>query len=107
MVHLNVKYNHKYKCYTILKQEYPFVKSCIKQFKCYNMHQLQAMFICYPTIYDMTMLALVSYMKILIEWMYPVYPDSILDVETFSFHNVYRTVIEVHRVTLSSVMLRF
>jgi hypothetical protein len=31
------------------------------------LHQLQAMFICYPTIYDMTMLALVSYMKILIE----------------------------------------
>jgi hypothetical protein len=26
------------------------------------------MFICYPTIYDMTMLALVSYMKILIEF---------------------------------------
>jgi hypothetical protein len=26
------------------------------------MHQLQAMSICYPTIYDMTMLALVSYM---------------------------------------------
>jgi hypothetical protein len=36
------------------------------------LHQLQAMFICYPTIYDMTMLALVSYMKILIEWKYPV-----------------------------------
>jgi hypothetical protein len=46
----------------------------LKQF----VHQLQAMFICYPTIYDMTMLALVSYMKILIEWKYPVYPDSIL-----------------------------
>ena len=45
------------------------------------LHQLQAMFICYPTIYDMTMLALASYMKILIEWkyMYIVYPDSILN----------------------------
>jgi hypothetical protein len=36
------------------------------------------MFICYPMIYDMTMLALVSYRNILIEWKYPVYPDSIL-----------------------------
>jgi hypothetical protein len=36
------------------------------------------MSICYPTIYDMTMLALVSYMSLLIEWEYPVYPDSIL-----------------------------
>jgi hypothetical protein len=43
------------------------------------LHQLQAMFICYPTVYDM--LALVSYMKILIEWKYPVYPDSILNAE--------------------------
>jgi hypothetical protein len=42
-------------------------------------HQPQAMFICYPTIYDMTMLAFVSYMNILIEWKYPVYPDSILN----------------------------
>jgi hypothetical protein len=31
--------------------------------------------ICYTTIYDMTMLALVSYMT---EWKYLVYPDSIL-----------------------------
>jgi hypothetical protein len=38
------------------------------------------MFICYPMIYDMTMLSLVSYMKILIEWKYPVYPDSILNL---------------------------
>jgi hypothetical protein len=44
-------------------------------------YQLQAMFICYPTIYHMTMLALVSYMKIMIEWKYPVYPDSILYME--------------------------
>jgi hypothetical protein len=44
--------------------------------------QLQAMCICYPMsmIYDMTMIALVSYINILIEWMYPVYPDSILKV---------------------------
>jgi hypothetical protein len=41
------------------------------------LHHLQAMSICYPTIYDMTMLALVSYMLLLIEWKYPVYPDSI------------------------------
>jgi hypothetical protein len=27
------------------------------------------------------MLSLVSYIKILIEWKYPVYPDSILKVE--------------------------
>jgi hypothetical protein len=33
----------------------------------------QAMFICYPMIYDMTMLALASYMNILTEWKYPVY----------------------------------
>jgi hypothetical protein len=39
------------------------------------------MFICYPTIYDMSMLALVSYTQILIEWQYPVYPDSILKVQ--------------------------
>jgi hypothetical protein len=37
------------------------------------------MCICYPTIYAMTMLALISYMKILIEWKYPVDPDSILN----------------------------
>jgi hypothetical protein len=48
----------------------------VKQF----LHQLQAMFICYPTIYDMAMFSLVSYMKILIEWKYPVYPDSILNI---------------------------
>jgi hypothetical protein len=42
------------------------------------LHQLQDMFICYPMIYDMTMLALVSYMNMLIEWKHPVYPDSIL-----------------------------
>jgi hypothetical protein len=47
----------------------------LKQF----LHQPQAMFICYPTIYDMTMLACISYMKRLIEWKYPVYPDSILN----------------------------
>jgi hypothetical protein len=41
------------------------------------------MFICYPMIYDMTMLALVSYMKILIEWKYPVYPDSILNLTSW------------------------
>jgi hypothetical protein len=40
--------------------------------------KLHALFICYTTIYYMTMLALVSYMKILIEWKHPVYPDSIL-----------------------------
>jgi hypothetical protein len=40
-------------------------------------HQLQATCICYPTIYDMTMLALAAYMKILIEWKHPVYPDRI------------------------------
>jgi hypothetical protein len=45
----------------------------LKQF----VHQLQAMCIRYQTIYDMTMLVLVSYMKILIECKYPVYPDSI------------------------------
>jgi hypothetical protein len=33
---------------------------------------------CYPKIYDMTMLALASYMNILIEWKHPVYPDIIL-----------------------------
>jgi hypothetical protein len=43
-----------------------------------NLHQLQAMIICYPTIYDMILLALVSYIKILIEWKYPVFPDRIL-----------------------------
>jgi hypothetical protein len=37
------------------------------------------MFICYPTINDMTILALISYMKIVIECKYPVYPDSILN----------------------------
>jgi hypothetical protein len=37
------------------------------------------MSICYPTIYDITMLALVSYMTILIEWKHPVYPDGILN----------------------------
>jgi hypothetical protein len=31
------------------------------------------------TLYEMTMLALVSCMKILIEWKYTVYPDSILN----------------------------
>jgi hypothetical protein len=38
------------------------------------------MFICYLTIYDMTILGLVSYMKILIKWNYPVYPDSVLNM---------------------------
>jgi hypothetical protein len=42
------------------------------------------MFICYPTIYDMPMLALASYMKILIEWKHFVYPDSILKAITYS-----------------------
>jgi hypothetical protein len=45
------------------------------------LHQLQAMFICYQTIYDKTILALVSYMNILIEWKYPVYPDNILKAD--------------------------
>jgi hypothetical protein len=40
------------------------------------LHQPQAMFISYLTISDMTMLALVTYMKIMIEWKYPVYPYS-------------------------------
>jgi hypothetical protein len=48
----------------------------LKQF----LHQPQAMFICYPTIYDMNILAFVLYMKILIEWEYPVYPDSIINL---------------------------
>jgi hypothetical protein len=60
---LNINYN------------FNFNFKSLKQF----FHQLQAMFICYTPIYDMTMLALVSYMKILIEWKYPVYPDSILN----------------------------
>jgi hypothetical protein len=42
------------------------------------------MFICYPTIYDMTMLEFVSYMKILFEWKHPVYPDSILKTRIIS-----------------------
>jgi hypothetical protein len=41
---------------------------------------IQAMFICYPTIYDITMLAPVSYVKILIELKHTVYPDSILNI---------------------------
>jgi hypothetical protein len=48
------------------------------------LYQLQAMYICYPTIYDMAMLALVSYMNILIEWKYSVYPDSILNQGAFT-----------------------
>jgi hypothetical protein len=55
MVQYILKYNNTYKCYNISKQ---------------FLHQLQAMFICYPTIYDMTMLALVSCVNILIEWKY-------------------------------------
>jgi hypothetical protein len=44
------------------------------------------MFIFYPTIYAMTMLTLVSYIKLVIEWKYPVYPDSTLNFPTYSFH---------------------
>jgi hypothetical protein len=44
-----------------------------------SMHQLQSMCIGYPTIYDMSMLALVSCLNIFIAWKYPVYPDSILN----------------------------
>jgi hypothetical protein len=36
------------------------------------------MFIFYPTLYDMTMLALASYIQIRLERRYPVYPDNIL-----------------------------
>jgi hypothetical protein len=85
MVQFILKYNSTYKCYTILKRGYSlflifnsnlyFNFKIVKQF----LQQLQAMFICYPTIYDMTMLAIVSYMKTLIEWKHPVYPDSILN----------------------------
>jgi hypothetical protein len=60
LFHFNLNLNLKFKI--------------LKQF----LHQPQAMCICYPTIYDMTMLEFVSYIKILIEWKYPVYPDSIL-----------------------------
>jgi hypothetical protein len=43
------------------------------------LHQLQAMFIGYPMIFDMTILALVSYVEIMIDRLYRVYPDSIIN----------------------------
>jgi hypothetical protein len=43
------------------------------------MHQLRAMLIGNPMLYDMTMLALVSNVKILINWQCPFYSDSILN----------------------------
>jgi hypothetical protein len=63
-----------------LKQVYPTFHNLNFNFKVAKtiFHQRQAMFICYPTIYYLTNLALVSYMKLLIEWKYPVYHDSIL-----------------------------
>jgi hypothetical protein len=70
-------YYFKAKIPTFLSVNYNFslnfeiLKQCL--------HQPQAMFICYPTIYDMTMLEFVSYVKILIEWKHRVYPDSILN----------------------------
>jgi hypothetical protein len=72
------------------------------------------MFICYPTIYDMTMLALVSYMNILIEWKYPVYPDSILKcnkvlkgnsiVNGQHFYHLYSSSNQIHKIALQSQM---
>jgi hypothetical protein len=59
------------------------------------------MCICYPTIYDMTMLALASQLKILVEWKYPVYPDSILKKLTYIFPN-YISVIPIVLVVKKS-----
>jgi hypothetical protein len=82
MVQYILKYN--------IKQLLYYFKSrvlAVKQFE-YNkqlLNQLKTMFICYSAIYDMTMLSRISYMKILIEWKYPVYPDSILKEQCCHF----------------------
>jgi hypothetical protein len=55
-----------------------------------NVYQPQAIFNCYPTIYDMPMLALVLYMKILIEGKHPVHPDSILNCLTLNLYFQYQ-----------------
>jgi hypothetical protein len=70
-------YNFKAKVPTFFYFNYNFNFN-FKMLK-HILHQLQAMFICYPTIYDLTMSTLVSHMKLIIEWKYPVYPDSIIN----------------------------
>jgi hypothetical protein len=61
------------------------------------------MFICYPTIYDITMLALVSYMKILIELKYPVYPDSILKRSLINGRIHFKFAVNRLQITTSSM----
>jgi hypothetical protein len=67
------------------------------------------MYICYPTIYDMTMLALVSYMKILIGWKYPVYPDIILNkcYDLHESHDVSHHVCAVEVADENSTVVRW